>query len=97
MVQKTYGLGPGDYERLYAAQGGYCAGCRRARGVVRKLAVDHHHGTGEVRGLLCGVCNQLVGHFRDDPSTFLRLAEYLTSPPARGVLVPRESCGTVEV
>jgi hypothetical protein len=87
MVQSTYGLGPGDYERLYAAQGNHCAvsGCR-ATGKVKRLAVDHNHATGEVRGLLCGPHNQLIGYNRDNPEAFRSLAEYLENPPARKVL-----------
>lgn len=85
-VGRVFGLAEGDYERLYAHQGGLCAGCRRATGATKRLAVDHHHTTGEVRGLLCGPCNRMVGHFRDDPATFLRLADYLVNPPARAVL-----------
>lgn len=87
MVQKVYGLGPGDYERLLAAQGGRCAitGCR-ATGKTKKLAVDHNHSTGEVRGLLCGPHNQLIGYNRDNPEAFRSLADYLESPPARAVL-----------
>lgn len=83
MVQRVYGLGHGGYAALYELQGGLCAGCRRATGATKRLAVDHNHATGEVRGLLCGVCNQLIGHFRDNPETFLRLADYLVNPPAR--------------
>jgi len=82
-VRLVYGLGDGEYGRLYAFQGGRCAGCRRATGVTKRLAVDHSHATGEVRGLLCGPCNRIVGWFRDDPATLLRLADYLTNPPAR--------------
>ena len=78
-----YGLADGEYDRLYRFQGGVCAGCRRSTGAVRRLAVDHNHATGEVRGLLCKPCNRMVGWFRDDPLTFLRLAEYLEAPPAR--------------
>lgn len=87
MVQSTYGLQPGDYERLYAAQGGRCAivGCR-ATGRVKRLAVDHNHATGEVRGLLCGPHNRLIGYNRDNPEAFRSLAEYLENPPARRVL-----------
>lgn len=81
-VQKVYGLQLGDYGRLYDAQGGRCAFCRRATGKRRKLAVDHDHETGLVRGLLCSVCNQLLGHLRDDPATARRIAEYLEFPPA---------------
>lgn len=86
-VQATYGLAPGDYERLYQAQGGRCAvtGCR-ATGKVKKLAVDHDHNTGEVRGLLCGPHNRTIGFNFDNPEAFRSLANYLEDPPARRVL-----------
>lgn len=82
-VAKVYGLEPGDYDRMYAEQGGVCAICQRARGVVKRLAVDHDHDTGLVRGLLCGPCNQLVGYFRNSPDTFRRAADYLDRANAK--------------
>jgi hypothetical protein len=54
----VYGLGPGDYERMYERQDGCCALCGAARAV---LSVDHDHETGRVRGLLCNRCNLFVG------------------------------------
>lgn len=90
-VQATYGLLEGQYDAIYAHQGGVCAICGPVtgrNGKTRRLSVDHNHDTGEVRGLLCRPCNTLVGMFRDDPSTFLRGAEYLVHPPARKVLRP---------
>lgn len=86
MVQKTYGLGPGDYARLLAAQGGKCWICQRSNGKTKRLAVDHHHGSGKVRGILCGPCNQILGRFRDDPAVLIRAAQYLTNPPADRLL-----------
>lgn len=80
-VQKTYGLAPGDYDRLYESQGGMCAICRRATGKTRRLSVDHDHKTGDVRGLVCRPCNDMLGHGRDDPQMFLRAAGYLTVTP----------------
>lgn len=80
-VQDTYGLGPGEYDRLYEFQAGCCWLCQRARGVTKRLAVDHDHKTGEVRGLLCGPCNKLLGHARDDCCFFYRAAAYLADPP----------------
>lgn len=88
MVQRVYGLPPGAYAALLASQGGVCAGCgpRTGRnGRAKRLAVDHDHVTGEVRGLLCSTCNRTVGAFRDDSETFQRLADYLRNPPARGI------------
>jgi hypothetical protein len=82
-VQEVYGLAPGDYDRLYEAQGGTCAICRRARGIARKLAVDHDHRSGRVRGLLCSTCNKILGHLRDDSSVAYGIYSYLTYYPAQ--------------
>lgn len=85
-VARTYGLKDGQYEELYAAQGGVCAICRRATGKVRKLAVDHDHKTGYVRGLLCKPCNSVLAHFRDDINAAGRVFSYLLTPPAFNVI-----------
>lgn len=91
-VQKVYGLAEGEYDLLYAAQGGRCAILRcRARGVAKRLAVDHDHkleGRDAVRGLLCGPHNRAIGDNGDDPEVFEALAAYLRNPPARAVLSP---------
>lgn len=79
MVTKTYGIEAGEYERLYKAQGGKCAICQYATGQSKRLAVDHNHNTGVVRGLLCGPCNQFVGRLRDSPEAFLRAYKYLSN------------------
>jgi len=83
-TQRTYGITGDDYWKLYAAQDERCAICRVARGVTKRLAVDHDHTTGEVRGLLCGPCNQLIGRLGTE--ALLRAARYLEDPPARRVL-----------
>ena len=87
MVQKTYGLLPGQYEAIYRFQGGRCWICRRATGASKRLAVDHDHTTGEPRGLLCSRCNRdVIGHLREDPDALHRAIWYLLDPPARRVL-----------
>lgn len=86
-VIKIYELEPGAYDRLYILQGGVCYICERANGATKRLAVDHNHDTGEVRGLLCGPCNQgVIGHLRHDVEALLRAIEYLENPPARRLL-----------
>lgn len=81
--QKVYGLAPGQYDLLLAAQDGRCAICRIATGKARRLSVDHDHATGEVRGLLCTNCNRTVlGH---DGEILRRALAYLADPPARAL------------
>lgn len=78
------------YRRQYAAQGGRCHICRRANGAGRRLAVDHNHLTGELRGLLCSgslsanTCNRLIAIYTAE--ALERAAEYMRNPPARAVL-----------
>lgn len=85
-ILKTYGITKEQYEELYAAQGGACYICQRATGKTRKLAVDHDHKTGYVRGLLCSTCNKMLGHARDNPAMFDIAANYLRNPPAHYVI-----------
>lgn len=64
-LMNTYGITLEDFDRMLDDQGGGCAICggppKRAR-----LGVDHNHITGEVRGLLCELCNMGLGHFKTD-------------------------------
>ena len=48
------------YEALLTRQNGRCAMCQQPPGKNR-LALDHNHETGKIRGLLCCRCNLLVG------------------------------------
>lgn len=94
-VRKVYQLTAEAYAALYEAQGGRCAICRRATGATKRLSVDHDHACCPgptscgrcVRGLACSICNQMLGHLRDDPEAFARAAAYLRRPPARAVLL----------
>lgn len=91
MVAKTYGITGADYEALLERQGGKCAICR-ARPKSKRLAVDHDHKTGEVRGLLCGRCNHdLLGSAWDSLAMSVALWHYLNTPPATGAWVPPEA------
>lgn len=73
-LKYKYGLTQDDYDALVIAQDGLCAICRAPQ---ESLCVDHCHETGEVRGLLCKLCNCGLGYFRDDPSALQAAIEYL--------------------
>lgn len=92
-MESTYGVGPEALELLERFQGGRCWGCRRATGKARALAMDHNHGSGEARMLLCGPCNRIVlgWQARDQAVVLLRLAAALADPPSRSAwLAPGE-------
>lgn len=65
-----------QYERERKAQDDKCAICRKAQ-EGRRLYVDHCHGTGRFRGLLCRKCNAGLGHFEDDPEALRDAAQYI--------------------
>src|SRR4051794_16889408 len=52
-LRLLYGITVEQYDELFEAQGGCCAICGGECKTRRKLAVDHNHNTGDVRGLLC--------------------------------------------
>lgn len=85
-VGETYGLAPGQYRQLLAFQGGVSA-IAKQKPQAKRLAVDHDHRTGKVRGLLTKHENfYVLGWLEkfDDPFAVLdAIAEYLRNPPAK--------------
>ena len=53
----TYGITPEQYEQMLNFQNGLCNICLNPP-QKNKLAIDHDHATGVIRGLLCSRCNQ---------------------------------------
>jgi len=78
-IRRNYGLSPEKYAGLLMDQGGVCKICGAASpgGRRQRFCVDHSHETGEVRGLLCGQCNSLLGHAHDDRSVLASADLYL--------------------
>jgi hypothetical protein len=82
-LKTLFDLTPEEYEIMLAAQGGVCAICTRPP-KTKRLAVDHNHKTGEVRGLLCARCNQILGN---RAVVWLHAAiVYLENPPVLAAL-----------
>lgn len=73
---KRYGLTPESYDSMVQKQNGVCAICELSD-TSRHLSVDHDHATGEVRGLLCQICNTAIGHFKDSQRLLARASLYL--------------------
>lgn len=71
-----YGVGPGEVNRVLEAQEYLCPICR---GVLNEKTghIDHNHVTGNVREILCGHCNRMLGLAKENPGTLRRAAAYL--------------------
>ena len=83
--QKKYGITIGQYELMHKEQDGKCACCGQPEyrrdhrtNKLRLLCVDHDHGTGRVRALLCDDCNVAVGRMKELPERAMMLYNYLT-------------------
>lgn len=74
-----YNLSISDYEKLLEAQDFGCKICGKRCLETKNnvLMVDHCHKTDKVRGLLCGNCNSMLGHAKDNPTILLKAIQYL--------------------
>lgn len=67
------------YETAFAKQAGKCAICLSTLNSSRytRLAGDHCHKTGKLRGLLCTNCNTALGLMKDSTERLSAAIEYL--------------------
>lgn len=72
-----YGITVPEYEAMAKDQQGVCAICNGTNASGKRLAIDHNHKTGAVRGLLCDLCNRGLGMFQDDLLLLNGAAKYL--------------------
>jgi hypothetical protein len=87
VIKSIYGITRAEWEWLYESQGGLCALCREVDAV--SLAVDHDHTCcGKIRackkcirGMLCHICNLMLGHADNKPALAARFADYLIMRP----------------
>lgn len=80
-LKSKYGLTIEAFQSLAMAQGGKCAICRNQLGLdgapSRNCCVDHDHATGNVRGILCRMCNIGLGNFKDNEVALAGAISYL--------------------
>jgi hypothetical protein len=84
-LKKFFNLTAEEYDLIYKHQGGVCAICKQPPKGSR-LAVDHDHKTGAVRGLLCPWCNRAIALFRDQVDRFENTVKYFHSYPVTEAL-----------
>lgn len=80
-LRARYRLAHTKYDAMYASQDGKCAICGLEMDEGRRLAVDHDHETGEIRGIIHLRCNLALGLFKDSPDICRKAAEYLEKYP----------------
>lgn len=84
-IRAKYGISQKDYISMVEAQNNKCAICFKEEtapnvwkeGEYRRLAIDHNHKTGEIRGLLCYRCNTTLGKLEDDVNLLEQMVKYL--------------------
>ena len=77
-IRAEYGLDRDAYLAMVSDQQSSCRICRRREPDHFKLHIDHCHQSGQVRGLLCGPCNQGIGLLRHSPERLQIAIEYLS-------------------
>lgn len=77
-LRTNFGISMEEYDHLSNLQGGRCAICGGDQG-GKTLAVDHDHGSGAIRGLLCSNCNTALGLFNDQTDRLRSAIGYLES------------------
>jgi hypothetical protein len=82
-LQRQFGITLAEYDARLEAQQGGCAICRGINSDGRRLAVDHDHTTGAVRGLLCADCNRALGMFNDSRELLGVAIAYLEAADGR--------------
>jgi len=79
-LKYSYGMSEEEYLGMIDEQYGCCAICGSDDETIDgHLHVDHDHGTGEVRGLLCTSCNKGLGLLQDNVDMLESAIKYLTS------------------
>jgi len=76
--KRKYGITLEDYNKIFTEQKGCCKICNTHQVELKiRLAVDHCHTTGKVRGLLCDTCNRGLGYLKDSPELLNNAINYL--------------------
>jgi hypothetical protein len=75
--KKNYTLSLQEYNEMLEQQKEVCKICKEPCVTGRRLAVDHCHSTGKVRGLLCTRCNSGLSQYKDRVDLLQNAIDYL--------------------
>lgn len=85
----NFRITPEEWQKIDEYQNGVCFICQKRQKSGKRLATDHCHKTGLVRGLLCSQCNRLLGRIESAGFSIewvKRMIEYWLNPPAERAL-----------
>lgn len=96
-LQREYQITLGEHQKVFKFQNYVCAMCKQPVPTGKpRLAVDHRHSDGLIRGLLCWKCNRAIGAFHrffpDTIEMFQAAFEYLRNPPMTAVFKKERYC-----
>lgn len=84
LIRRKYGITQQQYNEMLQEQNNGCAICGKTEEPDgRRLAIDHCHSTGKVRGVLCNNCNNGLGAFGDNINNIKQAIQYLENSLAR--------------
>ncbi|MFI1684687.1 endonuclease domain-containing protein [Streptomyces sp. NPDC020794] len=93
LTKLYFGIGKEEWRQLHDAQGGVCALCGEEEKRDARLSIDHDHSCcgpnracrGCIRGLLCDLCNRMLGHAEQRAAVRARFLDYLVRRPFSSV------------
>jgi hypothetical protein len=83
-LRREYNITLEHYNKVLKLQGGVCAICKRKynkKGELMRLNVDHDHTSGQVRGIICYLCNKAIAIFQNNSASMANAALYITKTP----------------
>lgn len=78
MLKQRYGITMEDFNNIFKAQNQSCKICGSEKSDGRNFVVDHSHKTGKIRGILCNLCNIVLGSLREDLELIKKIEIYLS-------------------
>ena len=87
-LRREFHITLAEFKRVLEYQQGVCFICKKRlnkKGEPLRLAVDHEHHDGELRGLLCWTCNKGIAVFQDSLEKLQNAVRYLKLPPFEAV------------
>jgi hypothetical protein len=95
-LKRKYGITIDDWEKMFEAQNRCCAICGTSNPNhgSGSFVVDHCHSSLQIRGLLCGICNAMLGQARDSTETLKAAIVYLEKEhDSRSIAERKENLG----